>query len=286
MKFMIIRKADADTEANVMPSQQLLEDMGRYNEALAKAGALADGMGLKSSEHGFRVNFSDGKPVVTDGPFAETRELVAGFTLIEVASREEAVSWATQWPSLDGNGNACLEVRQVFEMEDFEPGEGLAVHEALSERLARQPTSIGPYLHFKGDCAKAFHYYAHLLGGTIDFMTTFGDSPEPGTVDEDWHEKIMHAHLNLGHMYLMGCDAPPSWYQTPQGFSVQLAVESEAEATRIFTGLSSNGNVIMPLAETFWAKRFGMLIDQFGIPWMINFQGDVQVGTPRRQAGA
>lgn len=285
MKFMIIRKADPHTEASVMPGQQLLMDMGRYNEAMANAGVFVDGMGLKASAFGFRVDFQNGKPTVIDGPFAETKELVAGFTLIDVASREEAIEWVKRWPASDADGNARLEVRQVFGMEDFEPGEGLAVHEALGERLGRRPRNLGPYLQFNGHCADAFRFYADVLGGSVDFMMTFGDSPEPAGVGDHWQSKIMHAHLTLGDQYLMGCDAPEQWYQKPQGFSVQLQMTSADEAERAFAALAEGGTVRMPMAETFWAKRFGAVVDRFDIPWMINFPGDVEVPMPDR-AGA
>ncbi len=119
MRFMIIRKADAKTEAGVMPSQALLVAMGRYMEDLAKAGVLLAGDGLQPSAKGARIKFSKGKPTVTDGPFAETKELIAGFTMIQVRSREEALEWVRRWPALDGDGEVELELRQVFEAEDF-----------------------------------------------------------------------------------------------------------------------------------------------------------------------
>ncbi|MEA2299277.1 MAG: hypothetical protein QOF77_2213 [Solirubrobacteraceae bacterium] len=119
MRFMIIRKADADTEASVMPSEELLTAMGAYMEELAKAGVLLAGDGLHPSAKGSRIKFSGGKPTVTDGPFAETKELVAGFSMIEVKSREEAIEWTKRWPALDGGGEVELELRQVFEAEDF-----------------------------------------------------------------------------------------------------------------------------------------------------------------------
>lgn len=119
MHFMIIRKADADTEASVMPPPELFEQMTAYNERLAAAGVLRGGEGLHPSTKGARIKFSAGKPVVVDGPFAESKELIAGFTLIEVGSYEEALEWVKQWPPLDGNGNVELELRQVFAAEDF-----------------------------------------------------------------------------------------------------------------------------------------------------------------------
>ena len=119
MKFMIIRKADKDTEAGMMPTEQLVTDMLKYNEEMIRAGVMFDGMGLQPSVKGARIKFRDGKPTVIDGPFAEAKELIAGFTLIQVKSREEALEWVKRWPPIDGNGNVELELRQVYEAEDF-----------------------------------------------------------------------------------------------------------------------------------------------------------------------
>lgn len=119
MRFMIIRKADADTEAGKMPSEELLAAMGAYNEKMAEAGVLVSGEGLAPSTTGARVEFSGGKPSVTDGPFTETKELIAGFTMIEVDSLDDALAWAKQWPALDGGGQARLEIRRVFTADDF-----------------------------------------------------------------------------------------------------------------------------------------------------------------------
>ena len=119
MRFMIIRKADADTEARKMPSHELAAAMMAYNEEMAKAGILLGGDGLRPTADGFRVKFADGKPTVIDGPFAEAKELVAGYTLIQVDSREEALEWARRWPVEDADGQAYLEVRRLYELEDF-----------------------------------------------------------------------------------------------------------------------------------------------------------------------
>jgi hypothetical protein len=119
MRFMIIRKADRNTEAGVLPSKELLAAMLRYNEELVKAGVFVQGEGLRASSKGVRVRFSGGKATVIDGPFAETKELIAGFTMIQVRSKEEAIEWVRRWPAEDGDVE--LEVRQVFEAEDFGP---------------------------------------------------------------------------------------------------------------------------------------------------------------------
>jgi hypothetical protein len=120
MRFMVMVKANSDTEAGVMPSEQLLTDMGQYNEELVKAGVLLAAEGLHPSSKGARVRFSGGKRSVIDGPFSETKELVAGFWLIQVKSKEEAIEWVKRCPNPMGPGaESEIEIRQVFEAEDF-----------------------------------------------------------------------------------------------------------------------------------------------------------------------
>ena len=119
MRFMIIRKADADTEASAMPSEQLVSDMMRYNAEMVNAGVMLGGDGLKPSARGARISFANGTPTVTDGPFTEAKELVAGYTIIEVPSREEAIAWVKRWPTSDGGGNVQLELRELYEADDF-----------------------------------------------------------------------------------------------------------------------------------------------------------------------
>jgi len=117
---MIIVKANQDSEAGLMPEEKLLADMAAYHEALAKAGMLVDGSGLQPSAKGWRIKYSGGKRTVIDGPFAETKELVAGYTLIQAKSREEAHEWTKRFPNPAGGGKECeIEVRQLFELEDF-----------------------------------------------------------------------------------------------------------------------------------------------------------------------
>jgi hypothetical protein len=119
MRVMIIRKADKNTEAGVMPSEGLLADMTRYNQEMVDAGVMVAGEGLHPSSKGARVKFSGGKPTVIDGPFAEAKELIAGFSMIQVKSKEEAIEWVKRWPALDGDGNVEIEIRQVFDADDF-----------------------------------------------------------------------------------------------------------------------------------------------------------------------
>ena len=130
MRFMIIRKADRDTEAGVMPSEQLLADMMRYNEEMVKAGVMLAGDGLKPSSAGKRVSYSGGARTVTDGPFAETKELIAGFSILNVASMDEALYWADRFAAVQGD---CVsDIRPLFEPTDF-PAEIFS-----SEQVARE----------------------------------------------------------------------------------------------------------------------------------------------------
>ena len=119
MRFMIIRKADSETEAGAEPTEQLIDEMVAYNQKLIDAGVMVDGAGLQRSAKGARISFKSGKPTVTDGPFTESKELVAGYTVIAVKSKEEAITWVKQWPTIDGHGNVQLELRQLFDNEDF-----------------------------------------------------------------------------------------------------------------------------------------------------------------------
>jgi hypothetical protein len=120
-KFMILVKASADSEAGVLPTTEQFEEMGKFNEELVKAGVLLAAEGLQSSAKGARIVFEGGKKTVVDGPFTETKELIAGFWIIQVRSREEAIEWAKRAPNPHFGGDTNLEVRQVFSAEDFGP---------------------------------------------------------------------------------------------------------------------------------------------------------------------
>ena len=129
---------------------------------------------------------------------------------------------------------------------------------------------VNPYLAFDGTCAKAFKFYEQALGGKILMMMTVGESPMAAQATPETKNQIMHAALQVGGVTVMGADAPSGMFSKPQGFSVSLGIDDEAEAERVFTNLSVGATIKMPLQETFWAKKFGMLIDKFGIPWMVN----------------
>jgi hypothetical protein len=126
MRFMIIVKATAESEQGCMPTAELMAEMARYHEELAHAGVLLDGSGLKPTAQGWRVHYTAGGRTVTDGPFTETKELIAGYTLIQVRSRDEALEWTRRFPNPRGKGlGAEIEVRQLFEMEDFAGVDGV-----------------------------------------------------------------------------------------------------------------------------------------------------------------
>jgi hypothetical protein len=143
MRFIILRKADNKTEAGVLPDEKLLTAMGKYNEELVKAGVMLTGEGLQPSSKGARVRFSAGKPTVIDGPFAEAKELIAGFSLLQVKSKEEAIEWVKRWPALDGDGEVELELRQVFDAADFAPSDPSGELRKKEEELRARVESRG-----------------------------------------------------------------------------------------------------------------------------------------------
>ena len=135
-----------------------------------------------------------------------------------------------------------------------------------------------PYLNFKGQCKEAFEFYEQCLGGKIEHLSTFGETPAAEHVPAECRDWIMHVRLNVGNGVLMGSDSPPEMFQPMQGVHVSLHPTSIEEAERLFAALAEGGAVLMPLAETFWADRFGMVTDRFGTPWMINCETPAAAG--------
>jgi PhnB protein len=130
---------------------------------------------------------------------------------------------------------------------------------------------LSPYINFQGQCREAFTFYAGVFGGEIEMMMTHGESPMREHVGEDWYEAIMHAALKLpGGQHLLGSDAPLERFDRPQGFYVAVTLDTPPEAERAWAALSEGGQVEMPLQETFFAPRFGMVRDRFGTPWMLS----------------
>ena len=132
---------------------------------------------------------------------------------------------------------------------------------------------VNPYLSFKGECEAAFTFYEQRLGGKLGPMFRYAGTPMASDVPADWSDKVMHSSLTLGGQVLMGGDVAPDRYEEPRGFSLSIQLTSQADAERIFHELAREGRVLVPLEKTFWAVRFGVLVDRFGIPWVINCEG-------------
>lgn len=136
--------------------------------------------------------------------------------------------------------------------------------------------SVSIHVTYRGQCEAAFELYRRCFAGTFETtvtMTRYGDTPMAADVPEDWRDKIVHASLVIGHVTVAGADLLPEDYQPPKGFFILLEIPDASKAERVFDALAENGTVSMPLQETFWARRFGVLVDQFGIPWEINCAG-------------
>jgi hypothetical protein len=139
MRFMVIVKASKESEAGVMPSEELLAAMGKFNEELVKAGIMLAGDGLHPSSKGARIRFEKGgKRTLIDGPFAETKELIAGYWMLQVKSKAEVIEWMMRCPATQEDGSGEIEIRQVFELEDFAPGDAIDHHRKLQDELAKQ----------------------------------------------------------------------------------------------------------------------------------------------------
>ena len=129
---------------------------------------------------------------------------------------------------------------------------------------------VSPYLSFAGRCERAFAFYEQCLGGQSGQIFRYAGTPMAGQVPADWQDKVMHGSITVGEQVLLGADVAPVRYQGPKGFSLSLQLRDMAEAERIFKDLAQDGRVVFPLEKTFWAARFGMVVDRFGIPWLIN----------------
>jgi PhnB protein len=131
--------------------------------------------------------------------------------------------------------------------------------------------NLNPYLHFNGNCEEAFKFYEKALGGKMLMKMTYGEAPPQSPMPPGFDKnKIMHARIQVGDTVLMGSDAPPDRFHKPQGFSVNVDCKKPEDADRIYTALSTGAQIMMPIQKTFWAERFGMLVDKFGTPWMVN----------------
>lgn len=274
MRVMVIVKATLSSEAGEMPSETLMADMGKFNEALVQAGIMQAGEGLKPSSEGVRVHFRGSDRSVTDGPFSETKELVAGFWLWNVNSVQEAVDWVKRCPN-PMTEDSDIEIRPLYEMDDFaesDPsGEWRRHEEGLRDTIAMEKRSGQPYLFFGGRCEEALEFYKRALSATVSMMIRFSESPDPvpeGMLPRGFENKIMHAEFRVGSLTVMasdGCDDQATF----SGFRLALLVPTEAEVDRVFAALAEGGKIDMPLGPTFWSPRYGQVTDRFNVGWMV-----------------
>lgn len=281
MRVMVMVKATKGSEAGEMPSEQLMSAMGKFNEELVHAGIMKAGEGLRPTSDGVRVHFSGPERSVTDGPFAETKELVAGFWLWNVDSMQEAIDWVKRCPN-PMNEDSDIEIRPLFELEDFadsDPtGQWSGHEEGLRETIEMQQATGQPYLFFGGRCEEALEFYQHALGATVSMKMRFNESPDPvpeGMLQTGFEDKIMHSEFRVGSLAVMasdGCDDKSTF----SGFRLVLSVPTEAAADRAFAALAEGGTVDLPLTPTFWSPRYGQLTDKFNVGWMVMVPGPPQ----------
>lgn len=275
MKVMVMVKASPGSEAGKMPTAELLNAMGQFNEELVKAGIMESGDGLKPSSQGYRVRFSGDKRVVTTGPFTETNELIAGYWIWNVNSIEEALEWVKKCPNPMEDEDSEIEIRTFYTMEDFadaDPdGTAREQEDALRHTIAMRTATVNNYLFFSGRCEEAINFYRQHLGAQVNFILRFNESPASvpeGMLQEGFENKIMHAAFTLGDVKILasdGCNDASHF----SGFRLTLTVQTAADAHRVFDALATGGSVDMPLAKTFWSPLYGQVTDRFGVGWMV-----------------
>ena len=274
MRFMILIKADKNSEAGVMPDTQLLAAMGRYNEELVKAGVMQAGEGLQPSSKGARVRFDGRERSVGYGPFAETGDLVAGFWIWTVKSLDEAIAWVKRCPMGEGSE---IEIRQVFEAEDF-GAEFTPELRDQEDRLRAQieskrasptaavnpvPPATGstPYLVIK-NAKDAIAWYQKVFDAQVVMQM---DAPDG---------KIMHAELKVGSAQFMLTEERPEHQAlsplTLGGSSTSALLYVPDTDAIVNRAVASGARVTMPVADQFWGDRSGHLIDPFGHQWFIS----------------
>lgn len=274
MKVMVMVKATPGSEAGTMPSEEMMLEMGRFNEELVAAKIMKAGEGLKPSSQAVRVRFSGNTRTVTKGPFPETEELVAGYWIWEVKSMDEAVEWVKKCPNPMPE-DSDIDIRPVYEVADFteaDPSGRVAKGEhRVMNAMATQDAIICPYLFFGGRCEEALEFYKQALGAQIGTVLRFNQSPEPvpeGLLKPGFETKIMHSQFTLGNTTIMASDG--CGQQAPfTAFSLTLTLPSLDAAERIFKALAEGGKINMPLGSTFWSPCYGQVSDKFGVEWMV-----------------
>ena len=266
MRFMVMVRATTDSEAGVLPDEKLLAEMGKYNEELVKAGVMLAGEGLQPSSKGARVRFSGNKRTVIDGPFAETKELIAGFWLWQVKSQGRGDRLAQALPE-------SLPRRRIGSRAspDLRGGRLRCRVHARAARAGGAPARAGggaqirgdamlvqPYLFFEGRCEEAAEFYRRARrrrSDDADAQQGRPEPPPPGTLPPGSENKVMHMSLKIGDTTVLASDGHCSGKPNFQGFSLSLTVRDDAEAERTFAALADGGQVRMPLGKTFFSSR-------------------------------
>ena len=270
MRFMILIKADRNSEAGVMPDTQLLEAMGRFNEELVEAGVMQAGEGLQPSSKGARVRFQGQERSVVDGPFADTPSLIAGFWIWKVASKDEAIAWVKRCPNPMA-GDSEIEIRQIFEAEDFGAEftpELRAQEEQLRARIEARPvnpvppaTGSTPYLVVQG-AKDAIAWYQRVFGAKVLMQM---DAPDG---------KLMHSELVVGDAHFMMTEERPEHQAlSPKtlGGSSSSALLYVQDVDQVVAAAEAAGSrITMPVMDQFWGDRSGHLVDPFGHRWFIS----------------
>ncbi|MDQ8184012.1 YciI family protein [Pelagicoccus sp. SDUM812002] len=274
MRVMVMVKATKSSETGELPKTELMAEMGRFNEELVEAGIMRSGDGLKPSSQGVRVRFSGKDRSVTDGPFAETKELIAGYWVWEVDSMQHAIDWVKRCPNpmLE---DSDIEIRPFYEMSDFaelDPSGDLSENEdVLRDAISMQSADVRPYLFFGGRCEEALEFYKKALNAKVGMVMRHSESPEPapeGMLPEGFENKIMHAEFTVGKITLMASDGCGESVDAGS-FRLALTVPTESDAQRVFASLADGGESVMPLEKTFWSPCFGMVTDKFSVGWMV-----------------
>jgi uncharacterized glyoxalase superfamily protein PhnB len=246
---------------------------------------MKEGAGLKPSAQGVRVRFHGNQRTVIDGPFAETKELVAGYWLWEVPSLAEAIAWVKRCPNPMPE-ESDIEIRPLYGIEDFAGAmtpELRAQEEKLTDELIMRKATVQPYVFFAGRCEEALEFYRKALHAQVGLVLRWSECPEPppaGMLPAGYEKKIMHAEFTVGSMTVLvsdGCGGPQDQQPASAGFRLALSVPCEGVADRLFNALAANGGrADMPMGKTFFSPRYGMVTDPFGVGWMVMVPGQPQ----------
>ncbi len=276
MRFMIIVKATKDSEAGVMPTDALISEMADYHQQLTDAGVLLDASGLQPSAKGWRIDYAGKESTFVEGPFTETKELVAGYTIIQVNSRQEAIAWTKRFPnpSIDGKEGE-IEVRQLFELEDFEPGRGIERFRKMEAQREGGGTTLTP--QSLNGCPEGMHTatpYLTCAGAAeaIEFYKNAFNAEElarlPGPDGE-----IVHAMIRIGDSMVMLADEFPEMEsfspKSLKGSPVTIHLYVENVDAFVSRAVEAGAKIVMPVADMFWGDRYGQLEDPFGHKWSV-----------------